>query len=211
MKIKIGISLRIVEATEYTEKRDALSHDWSTLLEKLDVIPIFIPNTLSSVESFLDEINISGLILSSGDNIGQYEERDATEEILIKYAIKKDIPVLGVCRGMQLINKFYGGSVIETSNRKHVGNTHEIDLSNPPSRKLFTNDLTSVNSYHNNIITKDILGKNLEPFAVCKMDNTIEGFIHKQHDISGVMWHPEREPDNFNQVLIKKIFDQESS
>lgn len=58
LKTKIGISLRVVEATSYNEKRDALSHDWSAFLEKLNIVPILIPNTLSNIESFLNEFEL---------------------------------------------------------------------------------------------------------------------------------------------------------
>ena len=50
---KIGITSRIVEAPGYTEERDALSHDWPTFLESLNLVPIFIPNSLSNIDSFL--------------------------------------------------------------------------------------------------------------------------------------------------------------
>ena len=80
MKSKIGISLRITNAENYDEKRDSLSHDWIILLEKLDIIPVMIPNTISNIDSFLDEMKISGIILSGGDNIGDDAIRDETEK-----------------------------------------------------------------------------------------------------------------------------------
>ena len=55
-KPKIGISLRVVEAPSYDEKRDALSHDWPKLLEKLGFNPIYIPNTLSHVDEFFSDM-----------------------------------------------------------------------------------------------------------------------------------------------------------
>jgi len=201
MSLKIGISLRIVTATNYLEKRDALSHDWANFLEKIGIIPIFIPNNFSNIQLFLDELNLDGLILSGGDNIGKYPERDETENFLLKYAIAKKIPVLGICRGMQLINKFYGGSIIETTNKKHVKINHQINLSKP-----IKEDLILVNSYHNNILTNNSLGNNLKSFAVCDFDNTIEGIFHESNKIIGIMWHPERSQDDFNKKLIIKIF-----
>ena len=50
---KLGISLRVVKNEKYDEKRDMLSHDWPMLLEKLDFLPIYIPNTLENIENFL--------------------------------------------------------------------------------------------------------------------------------------------------------------
>ena len=72
-KIRLGISLRVLESQNYEEKRDALSHDWPPLLEKLNALPIFIPNTLSKVEEFLKDVKINGLLLSGGDKIEEFE------------------------------------------------------------------------------------------------------------------------------------------
>ena len=78
-KQKIGVSLRIVNAQNYEEERDALSHDWTSLLEDLGFISVHIPNTLKNLDSFLDEMNLDGIVLSGGDNIGDNKKRDETE------------------------------------------------------------------------------------------------------------------------------------
>ena len=118
MKEKIGISLRVVDALNYVEKRDALSHDWPKLFDELELIPIFIPNILKNIQSFLDELSLNGIVLSGGDDIGENDDRDKTENFLLKYAIDKKIPVIGICRGMQLINNYFGGKqIIDNSNR----------------------------------------------------------------------------------------------
>jgi len=210
MALKIGISLRIVSAANYLEKRDALSHDWTNFLEKIGIIPIFIPNTFSNIKLFLDELNLDGLILSGGDNIGEFPERDNTEKSLLEYGINNKIPILGICRGMQLINTFYGGSITETTNKKHVKINHEINLLDTIKENFSNENLISVNSYHNNILTNDSLGNNLKSFAVCDFDNTVEGIIHTSDKIIGLMWHPERSQDDFNKKLIKNIFNEKS-
>ena len=48
-KLTIGISLRIMENPDYDESRDALSHDWIQLFEKLKINPLFIPNTIDNI------------------------------------------------------------------------------------------------------------------------------------------------------------------
>ena len=83
MKNYIGISLRVVSVKKYNEKRDALSHDWTRFLEQTNSFPIFIPNTLENIEEFLTEMKINGIILSGGDNIGDFPERDKTEKNII--------------------------------------------------------------------------------------------------------------------------------
>ena len=104
---------------------------------------------------------------------------------------------------MQVINKFFGGKLHVTNNSKHVNTDHQIDLTkNFPfhDKKSIT-----VNSYHNNIIKQDILGDELEPFAISPKDETIEGFFHKKFPIVGVMWHPERDPDSNNKVILSAV------
>ena len=205
MKSIIGISLRVTNAEKYTEKRDSISHDWPILLEKLGFSPLLIPNTISDIPSFLDEMKISGLILSGGDNIGDDEVRDVTENMILNYAISHNLPLIGICRGMQVINTFFGGKVQTLDNSNHVNKDHLINITN---HSLFQNKKIQVNSFHHNIIKSSDLGKNLSTFAISQTDDTIEGLIHDNLPIFGVMWHPERNPDSNSIILIKKIFSQ---
>ena len=205
-EIKIAISLRITDTVNYDEKRDALSHDWPPFFEKLKFIPIFVPNTLAHPEKFLDSIGIDGIILSGGDNIGDFPDRDRTENILLDYGIDQKIPIFGVCRGMQLINNYFGGKILKNDTSSHVGKIHEVDIKNPIIAKQIGTKLIKVNSFHNNIITDNDLGKGLEVFAQSVDDDTVEGFVHSHHKIIGVMWHPERDPSQNNELILKKTF-----
>jgi len=205
MKPKIGISLRITNAQNYVEKRDSISHDWPVLLEKLGFSPLLIPNTISDIPTFLDEMKISGLILSGGDNIGDDKIRDKTENMILDYAVSNNVPLIGICRGMQVINTFFGGTIQSTGNSNHVKKDHLINITD---HSLFQNEKIQVNSFHHNIITLSDLGKNLSTFAISQTDDTIEGLTHDELPIFGVMWHPERKPDNNSHILLKKIFSK---
>ena len=88
--LKIAISFRITNAPNYDEIRDSISHDWSLLLKKIGIIPIFVPNVLSDISSYLDEFDISGNILSGGDNFGDTPQRDYTEINMIEYGIQNN-------------------------------------------------------------------------------------------------------------------------
>ena len=204
-KPKIGISLRIVKAPNYEENRDALSHDWILFFEKLNFIPVFIPNKLVNVSEFLDEMNVDGLILSGGDNIGDFPERDSIEKAIIDYGIKKKLPLFGVCRGMQIINNYFGGTIITTSDQKHVNTSHTVKIVNTSSHQILDSKSIEVNSFHNNLINSNVLSKDLEPFALAT-DNTVEGFFHKSLPIVGVMWHPERSQNETNKEILSKVF-----
>ena len=206
MKKKIGISLRIVDAQNYVEKRDALSHDWPKFLEKLDLIPIFIPNTLESPKNFLDELSLDGIVLSGGDNIGDNIDRDKTENFLLNYVIEKNIPTIGICRGMQLINNFFGGKHVIDSKNQHVSKDHKIQIIDTKFSSLFDSNDMFVNSYHKNMIFQEYLGKNLKSFAIDINDKSIEGFFHTSLPVVGVMWHPERAQNKNNNTIISTIF-----
>ena len=205
-KPKIGISLRVVEAPNYDEKRDALSHDWPKLLEKLGFNPVYIPNTLSHVDEFFSDMSLDGLILSGGDNVGENKNRDETENLLLKLAIEKRIPVLGVCRGMQLINNYFGGDISINNTTEHTSKNHDVEITNKSFSSLFNSDKITVNSYHKNTIQIDQVGQNLNPFAISNYDKTVEGFFHSIFPIIGVMWHPERIKISSDDIILTKIF-----
>ena len=86
--LKIGITTRVVNSETYPEKRDAISQDWTKFLEKINVIPIFIPNVLSNPILFLQENQLDGLILSGGDDVGFPPERQKTEQAIIEFGIE---------------------------------------------------------------------------------------------------------------------------
>jgi gamma-glutamyl-gamma-aminobutyrate hydrolase PuuD len=210
LKNKIGVSLRVEFIEKHHEKRDVLSQDWTNFLEKNNSLPILIPNTLSNVTEFLTEMQLNCIILSGGDNLGDFPERDKTENEIINYAIKNNMPILGVCRGMQILNHFFGGSIITTDDKKHVGKPHTIDFVNPKFLKLTEKTLEEVNSFHNNIIKRECLGDNLEPFALSKTDNTIEGYFHTTLPIIGIMWHPERSDNIKLESILMKILQNKT-
>ena len=206
MRPNIGISLRITNAKDYDEKRDSLSHDWPKLMEELGINIVFIPNSLKNVRSYLSELNLSGFIISGGDNIGDNAERDKTEIEMIKFAMKNKNPLFGVCRGMQIINKFFDGTISTSEKSNHVGKYHNINIINQNFFKFFKNKNTKVNSFHNNLIYNENLGSDLIPFATISEDGTVEGFFHKFFPIIGVMWHPERQATLESKIMLKHFF-----
>tara|TARA_B110000438_G_C15671178_1_gene588228 strand:- start:191 stop:817 length:627 start_codon:yes stop_codon:yes gene_type:complete len=205
MKI-LAISQRVESVEGYIEKRDCLDQRWSHLILKLGFLPFPLSNLLEPSE-IIKSIAPSAIVLSGGNNIARVDEsaldiskeRDDFEEKLIQIAMEKNIPLLGVCRGMQMINLFFGGSISRQDD--HVGAKHKITFSGKSE-----NNPRLVNSYHKWSIKKSELGKSLIPLALAD-DNTIEGFYHKEYPLLGIMWHPEREEpyciDDLN--LIKKF------
>jgi len=204
IKPRVGISLRITEAQNYQETRDSLTQEWVPLLEKLSFQPVLIPNNLSNIPVFITEMDIDSIILSGGDDIGKHPLRDKTEKQIIEFAIKSRLPIFGVCRGMQILNNYFNGSLNHNS-RNHVGKRHLLALINKKFVENLGMDSIDVNSFHNNIINEKDLGSDLNAFAIFEEDKTIEGFFHNDLPIVGVMWHPERDSNPINEVLLKKV------
>lgn len=201
----IGISMRIVESDQYPEARDCISHDWIKFLENTGYKFIFIPNNLKNLPLFLETYNLKGFIITGGEDIGIHPQRDKTEKKIIEYGLKENLPILGVCRGMQLINNYFGGG--SRSVKNHVKKIHSIKITDSNFSKLFKKSSAFVNSYHTKGILSEDLGKNLKSWAL--NGDTIEGLTHKKMPIIGIMWHPERNKKikTIDREIFKYLFD----
>ena len=194
---KIIVSQRIDYLKSRDETRDSIDQNLIFFLQKLECLSIPIPNFKINIgimtSNFLKSIKPDGIVLSGGNNISQYPSRDELEFNLIKYAIKYKIPLIGICRGMQIINNFFEGSLTKINN--HVNVSHKVNDNN--GKEL------EVNSYHNYAI-KD-LPTCLSSGFTCS-DGTIESFDHIKLPIHGIMWHPERlnKTNDFNINYFKK-------
>tara|TARA_B100001996_G_scaffold131391_1_gene99900 strand:- start:1972 stop:2601 length:630 start_codon:yes stop_codon:yes gene_type:complete len=206
--IKIGITQRVHFIKEYREYRDQLDQNWSELFSEIGMIQILLPNNPKMIDDkAIDSFNLNGVILSGGEFLDEKNEdyndgqkrRDNFEKTLIKYCITKKIPILGVCRGMQFLNNFFGGKIKKVNN--HVATPHEIKNS---SRLSFPD---KVNSFHEYGIDKKDLPSNFEILAT-DLEGNVEAFSDKKNNLMGIMWHPEREtPFNVLDLeLIKSFF-----
>ena len=216
--MKIGISCRIDKEKSYEELRNALSLDWIDYLSKLNYHPVIIPNRLPNVVEYLSLFELDGIILSGGNNVNPklyssdynmnsvYDIRDNSEFEIITFALRNKLPLLGVCRGMSIINIYFKGSISHNINN-HVNVSHKIAIT---KFSKYFKDEKYVNSYHNHGIASKNLGDGLNIFAKSE-DGYVEGIYNLDKLICGVQWHPEREPldaqfENFiNDFFRKKI------
>ena len=184
---RVALTMRVTEAHGHGEMRDSISHEWLTLTHDWDLTPFPVPNLLTSPGEYLDGIAPDILVLTGGDDLGTTPARDQTERRLLEHAIAAGVPVLGVCRGMQLINDYFGGNLAAIEG--HVARPHEI----VPARGWEDHYVpgTIVNSFHALAIAGDGLGEDLAALAFDKSGH-IEALHHKTLPLAAVMWHPER-------------------
>ena len=124
----IGISQNIKISRNH-ELEDTLDQKIINFLKFCDLLPIPISNKLIDENSnycllsFLEKIPLSGILLTGGNDLGSFSDRDKTELNLINYSIQKSIPILGICRGMQVIAYWAGVGikrVVGHVNIKHM-------------------------------------------------------------------------------------------
>lgn len=131
-------------------------------------------------------------------------KRDILEKEVYKIAKAKDKPVLGICRGIQLLNVLQGGSLYQDLPQQFLGTkevdhhmtapydrtVHEVSIvENTPLYRLLHRNTLPVNSYHHQGIRT--VGSGLEVMAVSE-DGLVEGiYMPDKKFIWGIQWHPE--------------------
>ena len=189
--LRVALTMRITQAPGYYEPRDSISHDWLGRLVAWGMTPVLIPNLLDGHRDYLEWASPDVLVLTGGDDLGKTPQRDEAEKELLEHALALGIPVLGVCRGLQLINARFGGKLEPVEG--HVGRDHEITLARPWQK--FYGPETDVNSYHTLGITPELLGEGLAG-AAFDAGGHIEALHHRTLPLAAVMWHPERDGGN---------------
>lgn len=208
--MRIGITQRVELIESYGERRDCLDQEWTPLLFQLGLIPVPIPNRTEDPGALCEALGIEGLIFSGGNDLAGVEggsntapERDACEAKLLDYAAPRDLPVLGVCRGMQMIVHHHGGrlSTIEG----HIAKRHGFRVSTGAERIALT-DRDEVNSFHGFAVHEDDVGNDLLPIGYAE-DGSVEALVHRDRRLAAIMWHPERSPnDPRDKDLIRTLF-----
>jgi putative glutamine amidotransferase len=160
----------------------------------------------------------------SYENIQKLQpERDKFEKEIFDYSQKMSFPVLGICRGMQLINVLQGGKLIQDIGDANVvhrtlKNTpdkeHIVDVeSNTLLHEISMVHDGQVNSSHHQAVDPKNIGDNLLINAYSATgDGIIEGIEFKNKEAKafmlGVQWHPERMRNNEHSLLSKRIKDR---
>lgn len=194
MSVLVGITQRVVEHEGYKERRDALAQDWARFLFAAGIVYVPLPNNENMARELLQRLPFQGFILSGGNDIGDAKERDATEQAVLEYSVSSKSPVVGVCRGMQMMNYFEGG-ILEKING-HIGTRHDL---------VYRGQSVNVNSYHALGFTDPSKAFDVTARA---QDGVTEAMTHKKYNWHGIMWHPEREhvAQAIDVALFKEVF-----
>ena len=204
--------MRVVETAEYPETRDAISQDWGRFISAAmpDAIWVPIPNTPESCISHFDAFGLTGLILTGGGDIRESTVRNETENRLIEHCTRNKIPMLGICRGMQMLHTHFGGALSKCEPDAHVGTRHRVRIIRPitySSGTLEVDSTVEVNSFHRWSINVAEMTSTFSLLAQSD-DEAVEAFVAKDFSAIGVMWHPEREraPTRVDRAIIDKLF-----
>lgn len=122
--------------------------------------------------------NVSLIVLTGGESIGESDKRDAFERRLLEAALSSKTPVMGICRGLQVMLSFYGAAPIEIND--HAGTNH-----------LVAGQISGyVNSFH--YFGFRSVPKGFDVISSAP-DGSVEAAYHERNNWLGIMWHPERE------------------
>jgi putative glutamine amidotransferase len=160
---------------------------------------------------------LDGLVLAGGadidpssygeqahpETLDTVPERDRFEIALVRAAVERDLPVLGICRGMQLINVAYGGTLLQHlperfGHHEHLrvagtfdGADHDVDLieGSLAARAAGETHHATKSHHHQGI---DQLGEDLQISGSSSMDGLPEAIeMPDRRFVLGVQWHPE--------------------
>lgn len=198
-------------------------------IENAGGVPIILPYTTKSEIARLADI-CDGFLLTGGQDIcpNLYKEpekptcgetcaaRDNFELELLKSAIESNKPVLGICRGIQLLNVALGGTLYQDLPTEHSSATthsmtppydrtvHYVDiLEGTPLFDLIGQKRIGVNSYHHQALKT--LAPSLTPMAISE-DGLVESVYYPAQKFTwAIQWHPELsyKTDNFSQKIFE--------
>nr|WP_281358565.1 gamma-glutamyl-gamma-aminobutyrate hydrolase family protein [Alteromonas ponticola] len=169
---------------------------------------ILLPNLGAETVEYARLHNVEGLIFSGGESLGMNPRRDNSEITLLNFAIEQQLPILGICRGLQLIYSQLGGKLVEgNTSTKHVATRHLVQLSSDLPFAFGGERSLEVNSFHSHLLPPSdalvqVMAQDDEGF--------VEGIIDVHKKIVGIMWHPERESNcsDFDRAIFNWLFNE---
>lgn len=247
--VKFSLKLFILKKTEmgdimkpiigviplYDDERESIwmLPGYLKLIEENGGVPLILPLTTrkETLTPFLTDCD--GFLFTGGQDIdpslyneekreecgNQCQARDEMESYLMREVIARDKPLLAICRGVQLLNVLYGGTLYQDLSSEYATAIvhqmtppydkiqHEVDLiENSLLHRILGQAKLGVNSYHHQAIKN--LGEGLESTAV-STDGLVEGItLPTAKFVLGVQWHPEffKAATLENQAIIRAFY-----
>lgn len=208
----VGLTLGDADRKGFHRMRE----DYVRSVERAGAVPVILPPVdPGAAGSLLDRVD--GLLLSGGVDVdpalygqaphprlGRVERRrDDFEIALVREALRRDVPVLGICRGQQVLNVATGGTLVQDI-PSTLAKAVDHDATGPRGRRshdvaitrgtrlweILGQDVACVNSFHHQSV--DAVGEGLVVSARCPEDGVVEALeMPSRAFVLAVQWHPE--------------------
>lgn len=216
--------------TDLEDKSNLIESAYSKAVEFYGGAPVLIPTVAeaSSSDFLLNIISaVDGLLIPGSRDMDpkfygesphpainpMNPERTETEFSVLRLALEKDMPVLGICGGMQFINVFYGGSIHQDIKAllpdalcHEEGEIHDITvLADTVFGDLTEEKKFEIKSYHHQAINR--VGEGLRVSALAP-DGIVEGFESANGRLMGFQWHPELERTRLSELIFTRFLTE---
>ena len=226
----VGITTYVTPATfgAWVLESALIPYDYVRAVERAGGRAVLVPPFEDDPDEILDAVD--GLVFSGGSDLdpdlygqephpetnGVVPERDSAELALLRAALERDLPVLAICRGSQILNVALGGDLIQHL-PDHIGHNghkerpgefseHDVEIEQGTRLSSLLGDRLPVKSHHHQGFAR--LGSGLKP-AARDEDGSVEALEAPERRFTlGVLWHPEAGEDA---RLFQALVDEASA
>lgn len=202
--MKIGITIRIQDVNN--KEAFVIYKRYIDFIKDAEVV-LITPDTSDELLGYCDKFIITG-----GDDLNpslynekNYDSKDVNDQNdeldfkIIKHAYTMNKTILGICRGIQSINVYFGGTLTQHF-ENHMRVIHDIKKVTEP--RLYKKEILYVNSYHHQVINK-VANDLIVTYE--SDDGVVEIIEHKEKNIIGVQYHPEISTNKDDEMLYNML------